>query len=341
MRKVLVLACVALTASILRAAKPGPFVLTDPGTGLPILSCVVPDGWVAGGQVLWIRNPNQPVRYFATATDPRTGDRMVLGSTVTFMPRNPYTRLDQAADITVPSQVARRLADEIAGLYGIRGLCVSSAMFSPYDAKTAKPFVDRRVADARRSLINLTRCDYGLLRIRYVGQVGGRPRVVNCSAPYCLLELNGVSSLGEILRIDSCLSSKEGEKAAIARMTAFAGTRQLCPGFERFCSQIIQKNTMIMVRSQSECLDIFLRAAGESSRRISAANARWCDAIRGEERVVNPATGRETFISTQYDHCRFGANGEVLYWNGAGATAGFDPGVSPAFSHTTWTAPKR
>ena len=335
--KILSAVCMLLSVCTASAAKPGPFVLTDPGTGLPVLSCAVPDGWVAGGQVIWVRNPNQPVRHFATATDPRTGDRMVLGSTVTFIPKNPYSRLDQAADIAVPSQVARRLVDEIAGLYGLRNARVSSAMFSPYDAKAAKPVVDRHVAEARRSLLNLTRCDYGLLRVRYVGQIGGQPRVVNCFAPYCLLEINGASSLGEVLRIDSCSSSREGEKAAVARLTAFAGTRQLCPGFEHFCRQIIQKNTMIMVRSQSECLDIFLRAAGENARRISAANARWCDAIRGEERVVNPATGRETFISTQYDHCRFGANGEVLYWNGAG----FNPNESSAFNHTTWTAPRK
>lgn len=322
-------------------ARPREFVLSDQGSGLPILSCSVPEGWLAGGKVMWIRNPSQPVRYYAIATEPKTGDKMILGSTLTLQPKNPYTRLAQAADVTTPTQVARRLADEMVGLYGLGNIRVSAAMFSPYDAKVAKPVIDKCLAEARRSLMNVTQCNYGLLHLRYTGRIGGQARVVNCFAPYLLMELNGVSSLGQMMSVDSCCTVPGGEKAGIARMEAFARTRRPCPAFELYCRRIIQGNTLANIRTQNECLDLFLRTAGENSRKVSAANERWCEAIRGERRVVNPHTGKETFVSTQYDHCSFGANGEVLYWNGDGATAGFNPNQNAAFNHTTWILPKR
>lgn len=321
-------------------AQQGEFVLTDQCSGLPILSCSVPHGWMAGGKVMWLRNLSQPVRYYAIAADPSSGEKMILGSTLTLLPKNPYTRLEQAADITVPSVVGRRLTDEIVGLYGIGNVRVSAASFSPYDAKTAKPVIDRHLAEARRSHVNVTQCNYGLLRLRYSGKIGGHPRVVNCLAPYLLLELNGVSSIGQMMSVDSVCTEPGAEKGGVARMEAFARTRRVCPAFELYCSRIIQNNTMANIRTQGECLDLFLRTTGENSRRISAANARWCDAIRGEERVVNPHTGQAAFVSTQYDHCSFGANGEVLYWNGEGRTAGFNPSQSAAFGHTTWATPK-
>lgn len=330
-----------LAATAAAARRDGPFVLTDQSTGLPILSCSVPKGHLPGGKVIWIRNPSQPVRYYAIATDPTTGFKMILGSTLTLQPRNPYTPLARAADITVPNQVAQRLADEIVGLYGLKNLRVVGATLSPFAPNVSKPLVDKAVADARRSLVPLTMCNYGLLRLRYTGLLNGRPRVVNCFAPYGLMEFGGASSLGQMTHIDSCCTTLQDENAGIARMVAFARTRQICPAFESFCTRIIQKNTQIMINSLNECLDIFLQTAGENSRRISAANARWCDAIRGEERVVNPSTGRATFISTQYDHCRLGANGETLYWNGDGAAAGFNPNESAAFNHTTWSAPRK
>ena len=340
MRGVVALACMLLALGC-SAARQGEFILTDQSTGLPILSCSVPKGWLAGGKVLWMRNISQPVRHYAIATEPRTGNKMILGSKVTLIPKNPYTPLAQAADITNPTLVARRLTDEIAGLYGMKNVRVAGATLDSYDAKVARPVIDGFIAEARRSQLNLTRCSYGLLRLRYFGQVTGRPQVVNCFAPYCLVEINGMSSLGNILSADSCSTTLEGENAGIALMEAFARTRKPCPMFELYCNNLIQKGTLANIRSQNECMDVFLRTTGENARRISAANARWCDAIRGEERVVNPHTGMTTFVSTQYDHCSLGANGEVLYWNGDGAAARFNPNQSSAFNHTTWTAPKK
>jgi len=337
----LVLVCACLYATAACAAAPGPFVLTDPSSGFPILSCVVPKGWVAGGKVMWLLNPSQPVRHYAIATDPKSGEKMILGSTVTLLPSNPYTKLDQAVELTSPAHVARTLTAEIVGLYGLQNVRVAGATFTAVDANKAKPIIDRSLAEARASMLTLTKVHFGILRLRFVGQLRGQPRVVNCLAPYLLLELNGVSSLGTLLSVDSYLTAPGGEKLGQARLEAFAGTRKICLAFELYCKRMIQQNTLTIIRSQNECLDLFLRTARENANRVSAANARWCDAIRGEERVINPHTGRETFVSTQYDHCRIGANGETLYWNADGAGAGFDPNTSPAFNHTTWSSVKK
>ena len=77
-------------------------------------------------------------------------------------------------------------------------------------------------------------------------------------------------------------------------------------------------------------------ASWYSSEVRSSAVDRFCDAIRGEEKVTNPATGRECYISTDYDHCAVNAFGDQLYWNGSGTTANFDPNANANFNDVHW-----
>lgn len=92
------------------------FVLFDRfRTGLPIVHCQLPAGWMAGGKVLWFEGVLQPVRYFVSAYDMRSLDWMTLGSVFCRQPSFEYTPLAKAIELTDPNNVAKFLAQEMSG----------------------------------------------------------------------------------------------------------------------------------------------------------------------------------------------------------------------------------
>lgn len=333
----------------------GNFVLNDQRTGFPILSFEVPDGWVAGGKVTW--SDAVDVRYYAWMTDGRM--KVSLSSpTVLVSEQWGAATIRTAVDITAPERLADRFLESVCATYSLEDAQVVSAMFEPEEGENQESFIQARRSQGAQRGLTLTGWMFGLMTFRYRGNLDGRVHDVVFKAPYCCTEFDERSCSAELMFAVSACSEPENSSEAEQRMGALAKGVIVNQTFIAYCSQAGDQFATQFIADQDEKQRRFrqmhesLQNAREGfqdahDRMVATSDKafdRWCDFMRDEEKVINPVTGRETYITTQYDNCRFGANGEVLYWNRdcnlpGGSKPGFDPNDNKYFQYTTWSEP--
>lgn len=335
----------------------GCFVLNDQRTGFPVLSFEVPGGWVAGGKVTWPSAAD--VRYYAWMTDGRM--KVSLSSPMVLMSeRWGAATIETAADITDPNRLAERFLESVCATYSLEDAQVVSATFEPDDSENQESFIQSRKSQGAQRGLRLSDWLFGLMTFKYRGTLDGKGHEVVFKAPYCCTEFDERSCSAELMFVFSACAEPDDLPEAERRMDAMAKGVLVNQTFIAYCNQAGNQFTMHFIANQDEMQRRFqqmhasLQEARDGVRdahdRYAAASDkafdRWCDFMRDEEKVVNPVTGRETFITTQYDNCRFGENGEVLYWNKdcnlpGGSKPGFDPNDNKYFQYTTWSEPQK
>ena len=353
-----VIAAVALVASCLiqaghadSAKKGGDFVLIDgQRTRLPVMSCKVPEGCVALGKVIWSNRVSDPLRYHIQAVGVADGAQSMVSGGFLIEARNPIAGPMRSPEVSVPMQIAQWASGEICGIYGLKGLRVLSASAVPMPDDLAKAYANTITVGARQHGIVYTSSWIREMRFKYGGLRNGKPMVVNAVFPYFYFVTAGIYTNGMVMELATTCSRAEDEQLAVKRLAVMRESRFINMAFSKKLEEIIRGNTDSWIRSNNQMVQTMMRinqdlevayarnreATWYSSQMRSSAVDRFCDAIRGEKRVTNPTTGREMYVSTEYDHCAVNAFGDQLYWNGSGSTANFDPNANAAFNSQRW-----
>lgn len=304
------------------------FVLFDRfRTGLPIVHCQLPAGWMAGGKVLWFEGVLQPVRYFVSAYDMRSLDWMTLGSVFCRQPSFEYTPLAKAIELTDPNNVAKFLAQEMSQHYRLRNLRIASATFSERkDAESVK-FMQSRVQSARAYGQNCTAIRFFNLHFRYLGERNGRVHAVNCEIPYLLEELNGMSAISTFLSVDSCCCPEDPrhESELKARLAEFSGSRLICGGFENAVKAKIHKRAQRILRDREEILRIFQEVNAYKEEVYHGTTYSWESVIRNTS-TLKDKDGNYFLVDGNFDNYRVDLNrNEYVCWNNGDEKAGYNP----------------
>ena len=329
----------------------GDFVLIDgQSTRLPVMSCKMPDGCVALGKVIWNNNVSDPIRYHIQAVGVADSAQSTVSGGFAVSARNPIGGPAQNPEMSVPARLAQWASGEICGIYGLQNLRVLSANAVELPGNQANAFVNSFAVGARQHGIVFTSSWVREMHFKYSGTRNGKPMVVNAVFPYLYFVVAGIYVNGMVIELATTCSSAENERLALERLAVMRKSRFINLAFSKKLDAIIQGRTDAWIKSNNQMVQTMMRinqdledsyarnreATWYSSQRRSSAVDRFCDAIRGEERVTNPTTGREMYVSTEYDHCAVNSFGDQLYWNGSGATANFDPNSSAAFNNERW-----
>ena len=329
----------------------GDFVLIDGQcTRLPVMSCKMPEGCVALGKVIWNNNVADPIRYHIQAVGVADGAQSTVSGGFAVMPRNQIA----GQEVSVPAQIAQLASGEICGIYGLQNLRLLSANVVDLPGDQVSAFVNTFAVGARQRGIVFTSTWVKEMHFKYSGLRNGKPMVINAVFPYLYFVTAGIYTTGMVVELATTCSSSANEQLALERLAIMRKSRFINMAFSKKLDAIIQGRTDWWVRSNNQMVQTMMsinqdlensyarnrEATWYSSQRRSSAVDRFCDAIRGEERVTNPTTGREMYVSTEYDHCAVNAFGDQLYWNGSGATANFDPNSNAAFNNVRWGAVK-
>lgn len=325
----------------------GDFVLIDGQcTRLPVMSCKMPNGCVALGKVIWNNNVSDPIRYHIQAVGVADGAQSTVSGGFAVIPRNRIA----GSEVSVPAQIAQFASGEICGVYGLQNLRVLSANVVALPNDQAQAFANTMTVGARQRGIVYTSSWIKEMHFKYGGLRNGKPMVINAVFPYFYFVTAGTYTAGMVMELATTCSSAENEQLALERLAIMRKSRFINMAFSKKLDAIIQGRTDAWIKNNNQMVQTMMRinqdledsyarnreATWYGSQRRSSAVDRFCDAIRGEERVTNPTTGREMYVSTEYDHCAVNSFGDQLYWNGSGATANFDPNANAAFSGQRW-----
>ena len=331
------------------------FVLIDgQATRLPVMSCQIPDGCVALGKVIWSNKASDPVRYHIQAVGVSDGAQSTVSGGFLVSQRNPLAFPAQSPELSVPGQLAQWASGEICGIYGLKNLQVLSADVAPMPNERANAYANTIVVGARRAGLVFSGTWTKVMHFRYGGMRNGKPMVVNAVFPYFYFVNGGRLANGMVMELSTTCSSAENEQVALDRLAVMQKTRFINMAFSKKLDEIVAQRTTTWIKSNNQMVQEMMRinrdlenayaqnreATWYDSQTRSSAVDRFCDAIRGEEKVTNPTTGREMYISSGYDHCAVNAFGDQLYWNGSGETANFDPNSNAAFNNVRWGSVK-
>lgn len=329
----------------------GDFVLIDgQRTRLPVMSCKMPEDCVALGKVIWRNNVADPLRFHIQAVGVADGARSTVSGSFMVSPRNPIGGPAQNPEMSVPTQLAQWASGEICGIYGLQNLRLLSANAVELPRDEANALMNSFAVGARQRGIVFTSSWVREMRFKYSGLMNGKPMVINARFPYFYFVIAGIYVNGVASELGTTCSGAENEQLALGRLEIMRKSQFINQAFVQKLDEIIKGNTDWWIRSNNQMVQTMMsinrdledsyarnrEATWYSSQRRSDAVDRFCDAIRGEERVTNPTTGREMYVSTEYDHCAVNAFGDQLYWNGSGATANFDPNSNAAFNSVRW-----
>lgn len=325
----------------------GDFVLIDgQRTRLPVMSCKMPDGCVALGKVIWNNNAADPLRYHIQAVGVADGAQSTVSGGFAVFPRNRIA----GPEVSVPAQIAQLASGEICGIYGLQNLRVLSANAVALPNDQAKAFANTMTVGARQHGVIYTSSWVKEMHFKYSGLRNGKQMVINAVFPYFYFVTAGIYTTGMVMELATTCSSAEDEQLAVERLAIMRKSRFINMAFSKKLDEIIRENTDVWIRNNNQMVQTMMRinqdlenayasnreATWYNSQTRSSAVDRFCDAIRGEERVKNPTTGQEMFVSSEYDHCAVNAFGDQLYWNGSGSTANFDPNSNAAFNNVRW-----
>ena len=321
------------------AAQAGRFFLTDQRTQMPVLSCVIPADWLAGGKTTWTTEPAQPVHWYVWALSPDQRTKLIVSSP---QPLASPGRLRQSPLLRNPELLANTLLAGAQRDHNLSGIRLVEARYNPY--RIDRDLLEARMRQARERGIQPTDMYSTELVVRGEGYRGGEKMEVFFSLPMLGMENRpgmGYTSILEIL-LPTSFSCPAGDgKNALERLKQLAGSIRMNPGFIAMINHIAEQRTANWIRIQNEIHDKQMEAAASASRTQDKVRDMWSQYIRDVDTVSDPKTGSRMLVDSRYDHAWINSGGEVIYHNSGfntpnASTATFDPNSNALFNHTEW-----
>ena len=321
------------------AARAGRFFLTDQRTQVPVMSCVIPPDWLAGGRTTWTSEPAQPVHWYVWTLSPDQRTKIIVSSQMVMAVQG---RLRQAPLLRDPGVLAKALLPGARRDHSVSDLRFVEARFNQY--KIDQNLLESRMRQARERGIRPTDVYFTELVIRGEGTRGGEKVEVFFSLPMLGMENRpgiGYSSVVELLLPMSFSCPAGSGENARKMLGQLVGSIRMNPGFIAMINRIAEQRTANWIRIQNEIHDQQMAAAANASRTQDKVRDMWSQYIRDVEPVADPTTGSKMLVDSRYDHAWINNSGEVIYHNSGfntpnASTATFDPNSNALFNHTEW-----
>ena len=317
----------------------GRFFLVDQRTQMPVVSCAVPQNWMAGGKTTWTTKKELPVHWYVWSLSPDQETRIIFSSQMLL----PATgRLRQVPFLRNPAILAKALAPGAQRDHHISGIRLVDAQF--IQRQPDQNLINARIRQARERGIQLTDMIFTELVIRFEGNRAGRKISVIFSLPILAIENRpGMSytSLAEVLMPTSFSCPAGAENAAKQTLEQIVSSIRMNPGFIALINRITERRVAEWIRIQNEIHDRQMAAASSASRTQDKVRNMWSEYIRDVDTVTNPGTGQKMLVDRRYDHAWINTEGEVIYHNSGfntpnASTATFDPNSNALFNGTSW-----
>ena len=343
MNKVKMLA-VILTATVMAAAAfarngGGRFFLVDQRTQIPVVSCGVPQNWLAGGKTTWTTRRELPVHWYVWTLSPDQKTKIIFSSQQ-LLPA--LGRIRQVPFLRDPKVLARELAAGAQRDHNVTGLRLVEGRFNPQ--KAPQDLINARLRQARERGIKPTGMLFTELVLRFEGQRNGTKMAVFFSLPILAMENRpgvGYNTMAEIILPMSFSCPAGAEETTKKTMQQIAVSVRMNPQFIALINQITARRVAEWIRIQNEIHDRQMESASSASRTQDKVRNMWSEYIRGVDTVTNPGTGEKMLVDRRYDHAWINTEGEVIYHNSGfntpnASTASFDPNSNALFNRTQW-----
>ncbi len=341
MRKAKILTAVLAAAALLSTVygRGGRFFLVDQRTQMPVVSCAVPQNWMAGGKTTWTTKRELPVHWYVWSLSPDQRTKLIFSSQMLLPAPG---RLRQVPFLQNPAILANALAPGAQRDHNVSGLRLVDARFNERQADPS--LVEARLRQARERGIRPTDMLFTELVIRFEGSRGGERVTVFFSLPILALENRpGMSytSIAEVLMPTSFSCPAGAEEATLQTLQQIVGSVQMNPGFIALINRITARRVAEWIRIQNEIHDQQMEVASSASKTQDKVRNMWSEYIRDVDTVTNPGTGEKMLVDSRYDHAWINSEGEVIYHNSGfntpnASTATFDPNSNALFNSTSW-----
>ena len=338
-------ALAAVTALALCAQDDGSFgrgryFLVDQRTQMPVASCAVPPGWIAGGKTTWTTQRELPVHWYIWLMSPDQKTKIFISSQQ-LLPS--MTRLRQTPFLQNPTILAKVLAPGAQRDHNLSDLRLAEARFNPRQPERA--FIETRIRQAQERGIQPTDMLFTELAVRFEGERGGEKMTAFFSLPIFALEnrptARSYNTIAEILMPTSFSCPAGAEEVTRQTLQQLIESFQMNPGFIALINQVTARRVAEWIRIQNEIHDQQMATASSASRTQDKVRDMWSEYIRDVDTVTNPGTGEKMLVDSRYDHAWINREGEVIYHNAGfntpnASTASFDPNSNALFNHTSW-----
>ena len=147
---------VILTATMVSAAAfaqegSGRFFLVDQRTQIPVVSCSIPQNWLAGGKTTWTTRRELPVHWYVWSLSPDQKTKIIFSSQQ-LLPA--LGRIRQVPFLQNPQILANRLAAGAQQDHNVTGLKLVEARFNP--PKPPQDLINARLRQAHRHALHRT-----------------------------------------------------------------------------------------------------------------------------------------------------------------------------------------
>lgn len=334
-----------------KSSRRGDFVFIDGKyTGMPVMSCQIPDGSVALANInVDIKDRFNPTRFYIQAVGLKDSIRITTVPPTILTQRSDLALPQQCKEIYDPPSLAAYASGYLCGVYGLASLKVDAAQAFDANDDYSKALYNEAATEARSAGVAVTQMAFNRMFFRYSGMKNGRKMIVVAMFPYFRSVIGNRFTTGLIMEGVTCCSLVEEEKEAVKRMELMSATVRYNQAFLDLLTQLLNGKITVEMENNNRTARQLMqinqelenayaagrRASRYNSEQRSAAVARFSDAIRGEEKVANPLTGKATYVSTDYDHCALNSFGDQLYWNGD-----LDPNANVNFNNVRWEAVK-
>ena len=318
----------------------GRFFLVDQRTQMPVVSCIVPPNWMAGGKTEWTTRKELPVHWYVWSLSPDQKIKTIFSAQM-LLP-SPM-RLRQTPFLRDPAILAKALAPGARRDHNVSGLRLVEARFVPQQGD--RNLIETRIRQARERGIQPTDMLFTELVLRFEGDRNGEKTTVFFSLPMLAMEnrptARSYSTIAEVILPMSFSCPAGTEDAARQSLQQIVGSIRMNPAFIELINQITARRVAEWIRIQNEIHDRQMEAASSASRTQDKVRNMWSEYIRDVDTVTNPGTGEKMLVDSRYDHAWINSEGEVIYHNRGfntpdASTATFDPNSNALFNRTRW-----
>ena len=317
----------------------GRFFLVDQRTQMPVVSCIVPPNWLAGGKTTWTTRRELPVHWYMWSLSPDQRTKIIISSQMLLPAQG---RLRQVPFLNDPTILANALAPGAQRDHNAGGLRLVDARFIP--RQPDKNLIAARLRQAQERGIRPTDMLFTELAIRFEGSRGTEKTTLFFSLPILAMENRpgiGYNTIAEVLMPMSFSCPAGTEEATKQTLQQMITSVQMNPGFIDLINRITARRVAEWIRIQNEIHDQQMAAASSASRTQDKVRNMWSEYIRDVDTVTNPGTGEKMLVDSHYDHAWINSEGEVIYHNSGfntpnASTATFDPNSNALFNRTSW-----
>ena len=318
----------------------GRFFLVDQRTQMPVVSCAIPRGWLAGGKTTWTTRKELPVSWYVWSLSPDQRTKIIFSSQILLPAQG---RLRQVPFLRNPAILAQALAPGAQRDHNVSGLRLVEARFNQQQCDPN--LINTRIRQARERGIQPTDMVFTELVIRFEGDRSGTKTTVFFSLPMLVMENRptamSYSTIAEVLMPMSFSCPAGTEEAAKKKLQQIVCGVTMNPAFISLVNRITERRVAEWIRIQNEIHDRQMKVASSASRTQDKVRNMWSEYIRDVDTVTNPDTGRKMLVDSRYDHAWINPEGEVIYHNSGfntpnSSTATFDPNSNALFNHTSW-----